>query len=85
MEFFNFNNHGFIRVAVGIPTVRLADPLANAERTIALLEEAAERHATLTVFPELGLSGYSCEDLFGQSALLRACLEALARIREASR
>ncbi|MGD9897192.1 MAG: NAD(+) synthase [Candidatus Methylacidiphilaceae bacterium] len=84
MEFFNFYNHGFIRVAVGIPVVRIADPLANAERTIALLEEAAERRAVLAVFPELGLSGYSCEDLFGQDALLRACQEALLRIRETS-
>ncbi|MDD4932813.1 MAG: NAD(+) synthase [Methylacidiphilaceae bacterium] len=85
MEFFNFYNHGFIRVAVGIPVVRLADPLANAQRTIALLEEAGERQAVLAVFPELGLSGYSCEDLFGQAALLRACRDALLRIREASR
>ncbi|MDD2677170.1 MAG: NAD(+) synthase [Methylacidiphilaceae bacterium] len=84
MEFFNFYNHGFIRVAVGIPVVRIADPLANAEQTIALLEQAGERHAVLAVFPELGLSGYSCEDLFGQAALLEACRDALLRIREAS-
>ncbi|WP_018291529.1 NAD(+) synthase [Verrucomicrobium sp. 3C] len=84
MEFFNFYNHGFIRVAVGIPVVRIADPLANAERTIALLEQAGERRAVLAVFPELGLSGYSCEDLFGQAALLEACRDALLRIREAS-
>ncbi len=84
MEFFNFYQHGFVRLAVGIPLVRIADPLTNAERTIALLEEAAERQAALAVFPELGLSGYSCEDLFGQSALLEETREALRRIREAS-
>ncbi len=84
MEFFNFCNHGFVRVAIGIPVVRIADPAANAERTIALLGEAAQRQVALAVFPELGLSGYSCEDLFGQSALLGAAREALLRVRESS-
>ncbi|WP_202214127.1 NAD(+) synthase [Methylacidimicrobium sp. AP8] len=84
MEFFNFYNHGFVRLAVGIPVVRIADPAANAERTIELLKEAAARRVALAAFPELGLCGYSCEDLFAQSALLRAAREALLRVREAS-
>lgn len=83
--FFNLYNHGFVRVAVGIPEVRVADPAFNARQTIALLERAADRRAMLVAFPELGLSAYSCEDLFHQQALLEGCLGALADILEASK
>ena len=84
-EFFNLYNHDLVRVAVGIPEVRVANPRFNAERTIALLEAAAGSHAMLALFPELGLSAYSCDDLFHQKALVDGCLDALQRIVEASR
>lgn len=83
--FFNLYQHNFIRVAVAVPEVRVADPLFNADQTIALLRRAAERKALLTIFPELGLSTYSCEDLFQQQALLDGCLEALEKVLAASR
>ncbi len=84
-DFFNFYNHNFVRVAVAIPQVRVADPSHNAQQTIALLEQAASRQVLLTVFPELGLSAYSCEDLFHQQALLDGGLQALEQVRKASR
>jgi len=84
-EFFNLYNHDFVRVAVGIPSVRVADPAFNAEHTIALMEEAARADAVLALFPELGLSAYSCDDLFHQRALLDGCLEALEQVAAASR
>ncbi len=84
-SFFNLYNHGFVRVAVGIPTVRVAEPEYNASETIALMKQAAERKALLVVFPELGLSAYSCEDLFQQQALLDGCKEQLASLLHASR
>ncbi|HVN63263.1 MAG TPA: NAD(+) synthase [Candidatus Binataceae bacterium] len=80
--YFNFFNHGFIRAAVGVPSVRVADPAFNAKQTIALIQRAAERKATIALFPELGLSAYSCDDLFQQRALLEASLEALNRVIE---
>ena len=82
--FFNLYNHGFVRVAVGIPTVRVGDPGYNARETIALMTQATERKALLVVFPELGLSAYSCEDLFQQQALLDGCKEQLASVLRAS-
>ncbi|HSC57593.1 MAG TPA: NAD(+) synthase, partial [Nitrospira sp.] len=82
--FFNLYNHGFARVAVGIPMVRVAEPEFNACETIALMKQAAERKALLVVFPELGLSAYSCEDLFQQQALLDSCKEQLASVLDAS-
>src|SRR5579871_314812 len=84
-EFFNLYNHDFVRVAVGIPSVRVADPQFNAEHTIALMEQAARSDAVLALFPELGISGYSCDDLFHQKALLTGCLEALDQVVAASR
>ena len=84
-EFFNLYNHNFVRVAVAIPEVLVADPAFNASQTLALMTQAVERRAVLAVFPELGLSAYSCEDLFHQQALLEGCIEALARILDASR
>ena len=83
-EFFNLYNHGFVRVAVGIPEVQVADPAFNAARTIELMEKAAEGDAVLALFPELGLSAYSCEDLFHQQALLDGSVEALRTVLKAS-
>src|ERR671925_697556 len=83
-EFFNLYNHGFIRVAVGIPEVQVADPAFNAARTIELMEQAARHKAILMLFPELGLSAYSCEDLFHQQALLEGSVEALRTVLHAS-
>ena len=73
-------SHGFVRAAVCIPLVRVADPAYNAERTLALARRAHDLHASLALFPELGISAYSNDDLFHQDALLDAVREALARI-----
>jgi NAD+ synthase (glutamine-hydrolysing) len=85
VSFFNLYRHNFARAAVCIPEVRVADPAFNAERTVALLEEAARRGAILALYPELGLSAYSCEDLFHQQALLDGARAALERVVTASR
>jgi NAD+ synthase (glutamine-hydrolysing) len=84
-EFFNLYNHDFVRAAVAIPPVRVADPQFNAEQTIALMQEAARSDAMVALFPELGISAYSCDDLFHQKALLHGCLNALQQIVEVSR
>ena len=85
MSFFNLYSHNFVRVASAIPRVHIANPVANAKETIALLEQAQDAKAVLAVFPELGLSGYSCEDLFHQRALVDASLEALRTVRDATK
>jgi NAD+ synthase (glutamine-hydrolysing) len=78
--FHSLYSHGFARVAAAVPHVRVAEPAFNADRTIALVERAADAQAALAVFPELGISAYSVDDLFHQHALLQATLEALERI-----
>jgi len=83
--FLNLYRHGFARVAVAVPRCRVADPAFNGDESAALLSDAARQGASLVVFPELGLSAYTCDDLFHQRALLDGCEAALARIVEASR
>ncbi len=82
--FFNLYSHGFARVAVGVPECRVADPAYNADQTLELARQAVQGGAALVAFPELGLSAYTCDDLFHQRALLRECELALQRIVEAS-
>jgi NAD+ synthase (glutamine-hydrolysing) len=72
--------HGFVRVAAAVPRVRVAEPGFNAERTLALARRASDARAAMVVFPELGLSAYTNEDLFHQDALIAAVGDALARI-----
>jgi NAD+ synthase (glutamine-hydrolysing) len=84
-EFFNLYRHGFARVAVATPLVRVGDPQFNLGQTVDLMRRAAKRNVVLTVFPELGLSAYTCEDLFHQQALIDAAEDALARLLAASR
>jgi len=65
--------------------VKVAAPEFNAERTLALAQRASDERAVVALFPELGLSAYSNDDLFHQDALLDASEAALARVMEASR
>ena len=71
-QFRSIYRHGFVRVAACTLPVALADPLANARATAALAADCSEQGAAVAVFPELGLSGYTIEDLRQQDALLDA-------------
>lgn len=78
-------SHGFIRATVAVPFVRVADPIYNLERTLGLAQRASEMNAAVSLYPELGISAYSNEDLFHQDALLDASRSALAEVVKASR
>lgn len=77
--------HGFVRVAVCVPFLKVADPAYNSARTLALARQASDMNAAVALFPELGISAYSNEDLFHQDALLSAVLEEIAGIVDKSR
>ncbi len=74
------NTYGFLRVAAARPLLRIADCPFNAEQTIQLLAEAETRGINLVVFPECGLTGYTCHDLFHLQTLQRAAQEALKQV-----
>jgi NAD+ synthase (glutamine-hydrolysing) len=84
-DFFNPYSHGFVRLGVATPLVRVGDPQHNLGATLALMRQAAREKVALVVFPELGLSAYSCEDLFHQQALLDSAEDALHRLLAQSR
>jgi NAD+ synthase (glutamine-hydrolysing) len=81
-DYFNLYRHGFARVAVATPIVRVGDPRHNGEATLELIARSAEEKTTLVVFPELGLTAYTCDDLFHQQALIDAAEHALSRLLE---
>ncbi len=73
--------NGFLRVAAACPPVRVADPEHNAEVTLQVAAEAADRGAQVLLLPELGLTGYTCGDLFFSLETLVAGAErALERV-----
>ncbi|MCI2055728.1 MAG: NAD(+) synthase [Oscillibacter sp.] len=76
---------GFISVACGTPNLRLGDCDYNAEQTFLLMRKAEQAGVKVLVLPELGLTGYTCGDLFYQETLLRGAEAALATVLEATR
>jgi len=69
--------HGLLRVAAVTPEVRLGDVEANVALSLSACQPCVERGCRVMVLPELGLTGYSCGDLFYQEALQRAAMEGL--------
>jgi NAD+ synthase (glutamine-hydrolysing) len=84
-QFFNLYNHGFVRVAVCIPEVKVADVPYNIASIIMLAKQASANNAILALFPELCISAYSNEDLFHQDALLVGVMDGLKEILHATR
>ena len=84
-NFFSAYRHGFVRVAVCVPHVRVADPEFNTTHTSALAARASEAGAAVALFPELGISSYAIDDLLQQEALLDGVLNGIGQIAEESR
>lgn len=76
--------HGFFKVAAATAEIKTADPLFNADKITEIMEKAEEKRVKLLVFPELCITGYTCGDLFFQTALYDAALKALSYITEKS-
>ena len=77
-------NFGFLRVAACSPELRVADCRFNAERSLDLLRQAEDIGADLAVFPEMGLTGYTCHDLFHDHTLQRSAVAALETLLSAA-
>ncbi|QRM35271.1 NAD(+) synthase [Microvirga sp. VF16] len=80
ISFFSPYCHDFVRIAACVPRMDVANPGFNAERTLELLRQGHQERIALMVFPELGLSAYSIDDLFHQDALLEAVEHAISRL-----
>ena len=75
---------GFLKTAAATPAIRLADCAYNAKQILLCMEQARQKGAKLLVLPELCVTGYTCGDLFLQSALLGQAQAALEQIRVGS-
>ncbi len=73
---------GFIRVAAASPKVRVADVDFNVSETVKLAKKASSNDTSVVAFPELGLTGYTCGDLFNQNALLDKAIDGLYDLAE---
>jgi NAD+ synthase (glutamine-hydrolysing) len=76
--------YGFVRAAVVSPELRVADVDFNVSAMIAAMERAANAGCSLVLFPELGVTGYTCGDLFYQSLLLESARNALKTLADAT-
>lgn len=77
--------NGFIKVAAAVPRLQVADCRYNIEQMEALMVRADSLGVEIVCFPELGLTGYTCQDLFAQQTLLEESEAALLRLMEFSR
>lgn len=62
--------NGFIKVAAAIPSVKVADCSYNVQQIESLIAMAEGKGVEVIVFPELCITGYTCQDLFKQTLLL---------------
>ena len=69
-----------MRVAAGIPPVKVADTASNAAGIAALVREAAASGVQIVCFPELCITSYTCGDLFGQTLLIEKAEESLGEL-----
>ncbi len=71
-------NYEYIRAAVAIPTLKVANTMFNVKEIASLTKKAfKEKNARVILFPELCITGYSCGDLFNQRTLISGAEEAL--------
>lgn len=75
---------GFIKVAAATPKIKVADPAYNTEEILKTIDETEKNGASILVFSELTISGYTCGDLFLQQPLLTECKNQLLRIVKAT-
>ena len=75
---------GFIKVAAATPKIKVADPAYNTEEILKIIDETEKNGASILVFSELTISGYTCGDLFLQQPLLTECKNQLVRIVKAT-
>lgn len=77
--------YGFIKVAAAVPSVKVADCQYNVREIEKLIVQAEGKGVEIVVFPELSLTGYTCQDLFRQKLLLDASEAAVLELLDFTR
>lgn len=76
--------HGFVKVCAATVQVKVADVQFNTRRIIEAIGESYKNGSSVTVFPELCISGYTCGDLFNQRMLQESVEKAVIEVAEAT-
>jgi len=71
---------GMIRIAVASPALKVADVPFNCREILQTVEQAEKQQVQLLVCPELGVTAYTCGDLFFQRALIEGAREAVLNL-----
>lgn len=77
--------NGYIKVAAAIPSVKVADCAYNLQQIEALIAQAEGRGVEIIVFPELSITGYTCQDLFKQTLLIERAEASLLMLLDFTR
>ena len=77
--------YGFVNVAAAVPTVKVADVEYNIQQIEGLIAQAEEHGVEIIVFPELCITGYSCQDLFKEQLLLDHAEEGVVKLLDFTR
>ncbi len=77
--------YGYLTVAASVPSVRVGDVTFNLTQIESAIAEADGKGVDVIVFPELSITGYTCQDLFRQRALLDGAEESVLRLLEFTR
>ena len=77
--------YGYIKVAAGVPAVKVADVVYNVQQAESLIAQAEGQGVELLVLPELCLTGYSCQDLFKEQLLVDNAEEGLVMLLDFTR
>jgi NAD+ synthase (glutamine-hydrolysing) len=78
-------NYGFVKVAAAVPAVKVADVDYNVQQIESIIAQAEGRGVEVIVFPELCITGYTCQDLFKEQLLLDRAESAIITLLDFTR
>ena len=77
--------HGLIKVASAVPLTKVADCTYNIQQIENLIAQAEGKGVEIIVFPELCVTGYTCQDLFRQTLLIEQAETAMLMLLDFTR
>lgn len=77
--------YGYVKIGAGVPEIKVADPQFNVEEIEKLVLKAQAQGVEILVTPELGITGYTCQDLFFQQTLREEAEVALMKLMDFTR
>ena len=78
----NPSEYGFLRIAASSPEMKVADIEFNVNEIVNVINIASKKKASILLFPEMSVCGYTCGDLFYQESLLNTSVEAILYLSE---